>query len=120
MSGPVPSPSMNGMTGRSGTLSLPPEIVIVCPSAGGVRSLNVGMVGVLSRIRVGKHGENRQRGAKATGPLGWCQFRFAVWPSRLLAAETAAQQPNRAPAAGVRLKTTTSGEISLELGYIAG
>jgi hypothetical protein len=31
MSGPVPSPSMNGMIGWSGTLSLPPEIVIVSP-----------------------------------------------------------------------------------------
>jgi hypothetical protein len=43
MSGPVPSPSMKGMTGRSGTLSLPPEMVIGWPSAGGVTSLKLAM-----------------------------------------------------------------------------
>jgi hypothetical protein len=36
MSGPVPSPSMNGMTGRSGTRSFPLLIVIFSPCAGGV------------------------------------------------------------------------------------
>ena len=43
MSGPVPSPSMNGMIGRSGTCSLPLLMEIVWPSAGGVTSLKVAM-----------------------------------------------------------------------------
>ena len=34
MSGPVPSPSMKGMIGLSGTLSLPLAIVIVCAAGG--------------------------------------------------------------------------------------
>src|SRR2546421_327540 len=32
ISGPVPSPSMKGMTGSLGTVSLPPDIVIVLPA----------------------------------------------------------------------------------------
>src|SRR5581483_1100240 len=36
MSGPVPSPSMKGMTGLSGTRSLPSRIEILAPWAGGV------------------------------------------------------------------------------------
>src|SRR5690606_7750429 len=36
MSGPVPSPSMNGMIGWSGTPSLPLAMVIFPPPAGGV------------------------------------------------------------------------------------
>src|SRR5688572_14973099 len=44
MSGPVPSPSMKGMMGRSGTLSLPCEMEIACPPAGGVTSLKLGML----------------------------------------------------------------------------
>ena len=36
MSGPVPSPSMNGMIGLSGTLSRPSTMVMVSPPAGGV------------------------------------------------------------------------------------
>ena len=36
MSGPVPSPSMNGMIGLSGTVSLPFAIEILAPPAGGV------------------------------------------------------------------------------------
>src|SRR5690242_18307806 len=35
MSGPVPSPSMKGMTGRSGTVRRPFAIVIFSPPAGG-------------------------------------------------------------------------------------
>src|SRR5579862_6427714 len=34
MSGPVPSPSMNGMTGASGTLSFPARISILSPAGG--------------------------------------------------------------------------------------
>jgi hypothetical protein len=34
MSGPVPSPSMNGMIGRSGTWSVPSAYPMGCPSAG--------------------------------------------------------------------------------------
>ena len=34
MSGPVPSPSMNGMIGCDGTWSLPPTIVIDSPFTG--------------------------------------------------------------------------------------
>ena len=43
MSGPVPSPSMKGMIGWLGTLSLPPEMVIFSPPAGGVsgKSFNI-------------------------------------------------------------------------------
>src|SRR5215813_2044147 len=37
MSGPVPSPSMKGMIGWSGTLRRPCEIVILAPPEGGVR-----------------------------------------------------------------------------------
>ena len=37
MSGPMPSPSINGMIGWSGTFSLPPSMVILEPLAGGVR-----------------------------------------------------------------------------------
>src|SRR5512141_1963439 len=37
MSRPVPSPSMNGMIGLFGTVSLPFAIVILAPPAGGVR-----------------------------------------------------------------------------------
>src|SRR6185312_3689265 len=36
MSGPVPSPSMKGMIGLSGTMSLPSRMVILAPCAGGV------------------------------------------------------------------------------------
>ena len=39
MSGPVPSPSMNGRIGRSGTVSTPLLMVIFCPSAGTTTSL---------------------------------------------------------------------------------
>src|SRR5688500_11811837 len=35
MSGPVPSPSTNGMIGRAGTRSDPPSIVIASPSPSG-------------------------------------------------------------------------------------
>src|SRR6478609_6975143 len=42
MSGPVPSPSMNGMTGRSGTESFPSFMVMVSPVVGAFRSLYVG------------------------------------------------------------------------------
>ena len=43
MSGPVPSPSMKGMIGRSGTSKRSSAAcqVISWPSAGGVKSLNV-------------------------------------------------------------------------------
>src|SRR5579862_2674553 len=43
MSGPVPSPSMKGMTGLSGTLSLPLLIVIFAP-CGGVVSFGLAAV----------------------------------------------------------------------------
>ena len=36
MSGPVPSPSMKGMMGLSGTTSLPSRMAILAPCAGGV------------------------------------------------------------------------------------
>ncbi len=36
MSGPVPSPSMKGMIGLFGTVSLPLLMVILAPPAGGV------------------------------------------------------------------------------------
>src|SRR5688572_31082227 len=36
MSGPVPSPSINGMIGLSGTMSLPSRMEIFAPCAGGV------------------------------------------------------------------------------------
>jgi hypothetical protein len=36
MSAPVPSPSMNGMIGLSGTVSLPSLMVILAPPAGAV------------------------------------------------------------------------------------
>ena len=36
MSGPVPSPSMNGMIGWAGTLRMPSAMVIFSPPAGGV------------------------------------------------------------------------------------
>ncbi len=39
MSGPVPSPSMNGKMGWSGTLSTPLLIVICCPPSGTTTSL---------------------------------------------------------------------------------
>src|SRR6185503_5001848 len=44
MSGPVPSPSMNGMIGWSGTASLPLAIVIFCPCAGtlSLRAVDIG------------------------------------------------------------------------------
>src|SRR4051812_40119864 len=42
MSGPVPSPSMKGRMGGSGTLSLPPEMVMGWP-AGALMSLKVGV-----------------------------------------------------------------------------
>ena len=40
MSGPVPSPSMKGTIGSSGTTSSPPRRVIAAPSVGGVRCTN--------------------------------------------------------------------------------
>src|SRR5258708_24674128 len=43
MSAPVPSPSMNGMIGLSGTASVPFLIVILAPWAGGV-TLGVAVV----------------------------------------------------------------------------
>src|SRR5689334_15753058 len=47
MSGPVPSPSMKGMIGLFGTLSLPPSRVMAAPFFGGVRFLKVGFMGKL-------------------------------------------------------------------------
>ena len=41
MSRPVPSPSMNGSTGRSGTFSTPLEMVIFCPPVGTTTSLKL-------------------------------------------------------------------------------
>ena len=38
MSGPIPSPSMNGMIGWLGTSSLPSSSVMAWPSEGGVRN----------------------------------------------------------------------------------
>ena len=43
MSGPVPSPSMNGMIGSSGTTSRPFLRVIAVPLVGGFRIVNVGI-----------------------------------------------------------------------------
>ena len=37
MSGPVPSPSMKGMIGLLGTVSLPPAMVIAAPPGGGTK-----------------------------------------------------------------------------------
>ena len=42
ISGPVPSPSMNGMIGRSGTWSVPPCITMVSPVVGAFRSAYLG------------------------------------------------------------------------------
>jgi hypothetical protein len=44
MSGPVPSPSMKGMIGSSGTIRRPPLRVIAVPAVGALSVLNVGMV----------------------------------------------------------------------------
>src|SRR5262245_60749011 len=43
MSGPVPSPSMKGMIGWSGTLSLPFAMVIFLPCAGGVTVMGLAL-----------------------------------------------------------------------------
>src|SRR5215470_15386755 len=61
MSGPVPSPSMNGMIGWSGTWSLPFWTEILAPPAGG---LTLGLVGVdivaiLSRAGRGRDANTR-------------------------------------------------------------
>ena len=47
MSGPVPSPSMNGMIGWAGTCSTPSRIVIVSPCVGGFKFLYSGAVDVV-------------------------------------------------------------------------
>src|SRR6185437_6148763 len=57
MSGPVPSPSMNGMMGLSGTVSLPSRMVILAPCAGGVTF----MVAAVD-IDYSPGGSRRQRG----------------------------------------------------------
>src|SRR5262245_37252743 len=44
MSGPVPSPSMNGMMGLSGTVSRPCCRVMGAPSAGGLRVVDIDLV----------------------------------------------------------------------------
>src|SRR5215207_3446259 len=44
MSGPVPSPSMNGMMGSSGTWRRPSRMAIVSPRVGGCRSRYAGRV----------------------------------------------------------------------------
>src|SRR4051812_38657763 len=61
MSGPVPSPSMYGTTGWSGTVSFPWLILIAWPLAGTVTSLNVGMRRV-SRIRESLRGYGKAAG----------------------------------------------------------
>src|SRR5687768_7030268 len=64
MSGPVPSPSMNGMMGWSGTLSLPLEMVIFAPCAGGV-IFGVAAVDIRELLRErGLNGEGRDASRK--------------------------------------------------------
>src|SRR5512140_3358577 len=60
MSGPVPSPSINGMMGLSGTLSSPPSIVIFRPAAGGFSFVYLDMFGGLPMV--GYSGGSVRRG----------------------------------------------------------
>src|SRR5580765_8971823 len=65
MSRPVPSPSMKGTIGRSGTSSFWPLIVIFAPPAGGTGFALLGMVMGLYAIREGlKKGRNAITGAR--------------------------------------------------------
>src|SRR5260221_232172 len=65
MSGPVLSPSMKGMTGRSGTISLPPLTEIFWPPGGGV---GLGLVGIVMGVGGSGGGKNRARLPQAPGP----------------------------------------------------
>ena len=49
MSGPVPSPSMNGMMGSSGTTRRPSFRVMAVPGSGGFESRKSGISGIRSR-----------------------------------------------------------------------
>src|ERR1700757_2600271 len=76
MSAPVPSPSIKGMIGLSGTTSVPSLIVILAPWAGGV-TLGVAGVdtGVLLKGRAGcagraRHASTRVSGRAARAPRG--------------------------------------------------
>src|SRR5882757_1711748 len=73
MSGPVPSPSMNGMMGWSGTLSLPAEMVTDLPWGGTVTFLNAVAMGFLRVGRGGKgmgKGDGRQRAGRQWDRMG--------------------------------------------------
>ncbi len=74
MSGPVPSPSMNGTIGLSGTTSLPFWMVILAPSAGGMAR---GLAGVDmdALLRIAGRRTCRARNA-STGGLGRRQPRL--------------------------------------------
>src|SRR5882757_6679581 len=61
MSRPVPSPSMNGMMGFSGTMSLPSRMVIFAPCGGGVTFMGAG-------VDIDDFSENSWSGYAPPGP----------------------------------------------------
>src|SRR5689334_1513983 len=67
MSGPVPSPSMNGITGLSGTLSFPSLRVIASPVVGALRFLKEGVV-MAQPISTGPPSRRRLRERAAVLP----------------------------------------------------
>src|SRR5258705_5370151 len=85
MSGPVPSPSMNGMPGRSGTTNLPAVMEIFWPAGGGV---GFAVVGIVMVVRGSGGGENRVKMlAHAPGrPLRRCGALARERPKRHTAA----------------------------------
>src|SRR5258708_34762157 len=61
MSRPVPSPSMNGMMGFSGTMSLPSRMVILAPCGGGVTFMG-------AAVDIDDFSENSSSGYAPPGP----------------------------------------------------
>src|SRR6185312_10782133 len=75
MSGPVPSPSMKGMMGLSGTTSLPSRRVILAPWAGGVsfRGTAVDIAWTPADLRsAGERWAPRRAGNAITAAVGDC------------------------------------------------
>src|SRR5215210_285677 len=104
MSGPVPSPSMKGMVGRSGTVKRSSAACqrISWPSAGGVESLNVLAKAMLLLKGDGKRGAPRRLRPQEPGRAGYgitegrATFRTMDWEP-LVTAATAARAHAYAP-----------------------
>src|SRR5580704_3121608 len=81
MSGPVPSPSMKGRIGLSGTTSVPLVIVIFAPSAGGV-AFGLGAVDMQILLKDHRQTSVTGRAMLAQGPRHPCRVPKRCAPVR--------------------------------------